>query len=130
MNSKFIKRYKNNTSFRKRVYWYKLGQRRCHCCGVQLNWVGDYKNSASAEHMVPASKGGTYDPVNILIVCRSCNNARDNTDWVEWVTENKFPKSEWLLQKYVIAMNFYNDKSFPINCTTKKKFHAHMSNSS
>jgi len=80
--------------------------------------------------MVPASKGGTYDPVNILIVCRSCNNARDNTDWVEWVTENKFPKSEWLLQKYVIAMNFYNDKSFPINCTTKKKFHAHMSNSS
>ena len=130
MQTKFIKRRSNNPRFKKKVHWYLLGQRRCHCCGVQLNWIPGHKNSASVEHMVPASKGGTFDCVNILIVCHSCNMTRRDTDWIKWVTENKFPKSEWLLQKYVIAMNFYIDNSFPISRLTKGTFCVHMSKSS
>jgi 5-methylcytosine-specific restriction endonuclease McrA len=101
------KKMKLNKRFKKRVQWFQLGQRRCHCCGVQLNWAQDYDNSATVEHMVPDSKGGTFHDENILITCRSCNSRRGNKDWIEYVTENNFPKSEWLIKKYLTAVEFY-----------------------
>lgn len=98
----FKKRMKNNTRLKKRVKWYKLGQRRCHCCGVQMTWGNDTNDRvASAEHMIPKSKGGTLHDFNVLIICRKCNNNRKNKDWIQFVTENQFPKSNWLITKYL-----------------------------
>jgi 5-methylcytosine-specific restriction endonuclease McrA len=30
------------------------------------------------EHLIPASKGGTYHQGNLCLVCRPCNSARGN----------------------------------------------------
>jgi len=101
------KRMQKNKRFKKRVEWFQLGQRRCHCCGVQLNWAQDFNNSASVEHMVPQSKGGTLHDVNVLITCRGCNNKRGTKDWIDFISENDIPKSDWLIKKYLMAVEFY-----------------------
>lgn len=120
MEKKFRDRCKRNIRFKTKVKWYKLGQRRCHCCGVQLNWISGHKNSASVEHIVPASKGGTFHFENMLITCESCNNKRQDTDWIKFVTKNKFPKGEWLIEKYLKAVNYYRDGN---NQRKHKKVH-------
>ena len=113
------KKIKTNRSFRKKLEWYNLGQRRCHCCGIQLHWGSTGSDQeASVEHMVPVSHGGTYDRPNILIVCRKCNRARGNKSWMQWIDSNDFPKKEWLLNKYLTAVEFY--KSNPKKCRKGK----------
>ena len=101
------KKMQKNKRFKKRVEWFQLGQRRCHFCGVQLNWAQGFDNSATVEHMVPESKGGNFHGANILITCRGCNNKRGNRDWIDFVTENNIPKSDWLIKKYLSAVEFY-----------------------
>ena len=109
--AKTKRRMIRNKKFARRVEWYQLGQRRCHCCSKQLNWdsTSSHKNSATVEHMVPASKGGTYHAINILIICSACNNARGNKDWFEWIENGNFPKKEWLITKYSRAVEFYKN---------------------
>lgn len=101
------KKMKTNRMYRHKVNWFLLGQRRCHCCGTQLNWITGHKNSASVEHLVPKSKGGTLKDLNCLIVCHSCNQKRKSINWISWVTRNNFPKSEWLINKYIVALESY-----------------------
>lgn len=113
------KKYVSNNSFRLRCKWYGLGQRRCHCCGVQLNWCGIYPNTASIEHLVPKSQGGTYAFQNIIVVCITCNNVRKNKDYIKWVIHNNFPKKEWLIAKYFAAVQYYKDTGQNINISTK-----------
>jgi 5-methylcytosine-specific restriction endonuclease McrA len=121
------KRMKLNKRFKKRVQWFQLGQRRCHCCGVQLNWAQGFDNSATVEHMVPDSQGGTFHDVNLLITCRSCNNKRDNTDWIDFVTVNKLPKSEWLIKKYLVAVEFYRVNNLKVHIKIFHKVREHNS---
>ena len=89
--------------------WYKLGQRRCHC-GVQLNWCGNYKNSATVEHILPKSAGGTLAKANTLIVCRKCNADRGSEPYEAFVSRLSIPKKEWLCEKAAIAERYYNDR--------------------
>ena len=119
---KFKKRYLKNRNFKKRVQWYNLGQRRCHCCGIQMTWENGFSDSpkqtnrtASVEHLVPASQGGTFHMENILITCRGCNNSRGSEDWIEFVERNKFPKSEWLIARYLKAITFYKENKMKIS---------------
>lgn len=111
MESKFKITYKKNKRFKTKVKWYKLGQRRCHCCGIQLNWHPGFKNSASVEHLVPASKGGTFHFENLIITCSSCNSSRGSKDWIGFVNDNQFPKSRWLISKYLTAVDFYRNET-------------------
>jgi hypothetical protein len=117
---------KANRKFKKRVEWYQLGQRRCHCCGVQMTWSTDNKpREATVEHLVPASKGGTYHTENIIITCRTCNNSRGSTDWIDFVTKNKFPKSEWLIGKYLNVLEFYRKTNKVIDIKLYNKVRAY-----
>ena len=118
----FRKKMSNNRKFRCRVEWYLKGQRRCHCCGIQMVWQGQEKNSATVEHLVPESKGGTLHAKNLLVVCKSCNSKRGAIDWVEWVIGNDLPKREWLIRKYEDAINHYLKSTNP-----KKQKVVHMS---
>jgi hypothetical protein len=122
---KHNRRMKCNVKYKSRVLWYSLGQRRCHCCGVQLNWVPGHKNSASFEHLVPKSHGGTYHPKNGIVVCEGCNSKRRNTDWIEWVVRNQFPKKDWLIAKYIVAVEFYYHSS-KLNGGLKRKYEEYM----
>lgn len=45
---------------------------RCARCGKKLTW------DATVEHVIPLSKGGTYDSENLVALCRKCNRAKSN----------------------------------------------------
>jgi hypothetical protein len=119
--AKHKKSMKTNHRYNSRFTWFSLGQSRCHCCGVQLNWAPHHKNSATFEHLVPKSHGGTYNARNGIIVCARCNETRGNTDWIDWVIMNQFPKKEWLIGKYIDAVEFYYNHA-PLNDGLKKKY--------
>ena len=108
-------------------HWYGLGQRRCYC-GVQLNWAPGYKNSATFEHIVPKSQGGTFALKNSLIICRSCNDARGNTCWIDWITQNNPPKAKWLMQKYQDAVAFYTNNNRTLSVKGNKNINIRIEN--
>jgi len=128
MNKQEIrKRMKNNRSFKKRLQWFMLGQRRCHCCGTQMTWdSGNTARSATVEHLVPASLGGTYHMVNTLITCRRCNSARADKDWVSFVKQHSFPKAEWLIDRYIKAANFYKQENKVVYLKVEKAIKAYL----
>jgi hypothetical protein len=98
---------KNNRQRMQIKRWYALGQRRCACCSVQLIYQPTYNNSATFEHLVPKSQGGTFHANNGLMICRKCNHTRGHQCWIKFVNKNNFPKKEWLIQRYIAAVDFY-----------------------
>ena len=93
---------------------YALGQRRCPVCCVQLVYTPDNPNSATFEHMVPKSAGGTRHKENGMMMCYRCNNGRGNKCWIKWINEVNPPKKEWLIKKYVDAVEFYREQNIEI----------------
>lgn len=49
----------------------------CQCCGVKVH---DNKEStptkAEIDHIIPISKGGTSEPDNLQVLCRTCNRSK------------------------------------------------------
>jgi len=95
-----------STGVKNKRKWFSLGQRRCYC-GRQLVWNPNLPNSATFEHLVPKSAGGTYHFFNSLLVCSDCNHRRGNTCWIKWINKLNPPKKEWLIQRYVDAVQEY-----------------------
>lgn len=95
---------------RVKLKWYTLGHKRCAYCCCQLVYQNGQKNSATVEHIIPKSQGGTYNIKNCLMACKLCNNTRGNTDFLFWVSKNNFPRKEWLAKKHVEATEFYTKK--------------------
>lgn len=121
IEAKVRKRMKGNRNFKKRVKWYMLGQCRCHCCGVQMTWDSDNTpRSATVEHLVPASAGGTFHMINTLVTCRACNQSRGTQNWIDFVSTNSFPKAEWLIDRYIKAVLFYSKENNIVDFTTQK----------
>jgi 5-methylcytosine-specific restriction endonuclease McrA len=113
----FNRKLRNNKSFKIKVKWYNLGQRRCHICSCQLTWVyhPSLKNCATVEHLVPASKGGQFNSENVLVVCNECNKKRGNKNWLDWINEKQPPKKEWLIDKYINSVKLYKRKNTNIH---------------
>jgi len=63
---KKTKRIKVADRYQWRCYWCKCGLRREH----------GYQNSATIEHLVPASQGGPNSVWNLAAACYRCNSAR------------------------------------------------------
>lgn len=40
------------------------------------------------DHIIPRSKGGTFDPENLIASCESCNCRRGNKDFIEYATKS------------------------------------------
>lgn len=110
--SKSKTRKNMSLNLRNKIKWYKLGQRRCPCCGVQLTWGGNTSDrSATTEHLVLKSHGGSNHEFNVLIICWKCNNRRGNKDWFKWLDEINAPKKEWLAEKYLNSIREYTSTS-------------------
>ena len=99
-------RAKKNRKFKFRAVWSQKGQRRCYC-GVQLNCAAGFENSATVVHLIPVSQGGTYHAENLLVSCSSCNAKRGNKSFIKFVESQNYPKKEWLIKKYLEAVEFY-----------------------
>lgn len=54
---------------------------RCKLCGVGLVLDdGEADNFAHVDHIVARCDGGTHDPSNLRLLCRSCNHDRKNVE--------------------------------------------------
>lgn len=58
-----------------------MGITHCPACGTKLQYNNDGQrkpNSAEADHIIPASLGGTNHPDNGRVLCAKCNSRRGN----------------------------------------------------
>lgn len=58
---------------------------RCCWCGCDTVPEKGRANSATIEHVIPRSKGGSDDPANYAMSCNGCNQARRNLDAEEFI---------------------------------------------
>jgi 5-methylcytosine-specific restriction endonuclease McrA len=49
---------------------------KCIYCGCKLT-----DENATSDHIVPVSEGGNNTQVNLVVVCKKCNNDRGNLDF-------------------------------------------------
>jgi len=68
-----------------RVYWRtKMSEQqnhRCCYCGVRTTELSGKSYSATLEHIIPTSCGGSDDPENYAMACNKCNSKRGNQSW-------------------------------------------------
>lgn len=88
--------------------WFELGYKRCHYCCVQLNYSSGFPNSATVEHIVPKSQGGTLAFVNTLVVCDTCNTKRKAKSFLHYTSGSRLPRLDWLHLKYEQAKEYYS----------------------
>ena len=74
---------KEHKQFRKQVLAraQAMGITHCPACGVKLQYHNDGQrkpNSAEADHIIPASLGGTNHADNGRVLCAKCNSRRGN----------------------------------------------------
>ena len=58
-----------------------MGITHCPACGIKLQYNNNGQrkpNSAEADHIIPASLGGTNHPDNGRVLCAKCNSRRGN----------------------------------------------------
>lgn len=53
---------------------------KCCWCGLRTTHIAGKKNSATIEHIIPVSKGGSNSIENLAMACSSCNNNRKDTE--------------------------------------------------
>jgi 5-methylcytosine-specific restriction endonuclease McrA len=53
---------------------------RCCWCSRPVSIKRKRRDSATIEHVIPKSKGGTSDPENLAMSCARCNSSRGSTD--------------------------------------------------
>lgn len=59
----------------------------CIYCDTKL----DYEN-ATADHIIPISKGGNNTQINLVVCCKLCNNERGNLDFKEYMSKKNSSK--------------------------------------
>lgn len=75
----------STTARERRLKIWKRDGYKCHYCGCAVFKArGDnqFNNTATVDHVIPRSKGGTNHASNLVTACRRCNNAKD--DQIAW----------------------------------------------
>lgn len=81
-NGKNVRR--RTTGFAKEFLQYNR-QPRCIYCNTLLS-----QDNATADHIIPISKGGNNTQINLVVCCKDCNNERGNTEFNKYlILKNK-----------------------------------------
>ena len=90
----------------------------CHYCKTEcrLSFSNKFKNSATIDHKIPKSKGGTNAPENLVLACNGCNNLKGNRSYDDFIA-NPRPK---IVPKPVVTVAAKASAKF-----AKKKVYVH-----
>ncbi len=64
----------------------------CYCGGQE---------QLSVDHLIPRVSGGSDDPDNLILACRSCNSSKRGCDMMEWMKKKQEFPSILLLRRYL-----------------------------
>jgi HNH endonuclease len=70
-----------------------LTQPQCAYC--------DSTEHLSADHLIPRSKGGPDDGMNLVIACRPCNSSKRDTDMLIWLERRDVFPRLLTLRRYI-----------------------------
>jgi 5-methylcytosine-specific restriction enzyme A len=76
-----IRREREKARELRRSQWWKnrIGQGRCHYCGVQVA-----PKELTLDHLVPLVRGGSSTRGNCVPACKECNNRKKDLLPIEW----------------------------------------------
>ena len=86
----------------------KSDHKCCHC-GKKVY----FGYGATIEHFVPLSKGGTNRDINLVMLCKQCNEDKGNLiysprDYLEYLNEKDLEKLEDYFMSYINSFEFIN----------------------
>ena len=61
---------------------WRSGERPCFWCGRVISRL---QRTLTVDHLIPASKGGTFSINNVVPCCRQCNTMKADSDLPEWL---------------------------------------------
>lgn len=77
----------------------------CYYCGMDLHHRGLTPwSDRTRDHKIPRSRGGTDDPTNLVLACRSCNSEKGTRTPEEWAAAGR--SLNWNVRR-AIAMALY-----------------------
>lgn len=68
--------------------------RACPYCSYEMR---GYRRAPTIDHVTPKSAGGILNDANRLVVCRTCNEDKDNWSlkaWWNWLSASRDPRAE------------------------------------
>ena len=72
------------------------------------------KRSATVDHIIPKSRGGTSSPINTVMCCRKCNNEKGNFTGVEyraWIKAGRPDRADFRSQLPDLGCGHLNSES-------------------
>lgn len=69
-----------------KLYWKSGGPNYCYYCALYVS-----RKNRTLDHLTPKSRGGTAKKSNIVLACRTCNNAKADmtlAEFVDFVADN------------------------------------------
>ena len=80
---------------------FKKNKGKCWYCSVLLTRTGrNIKTDFSIEHLVPFSRGGKHDLINLVASCNSCNQKKKNKTVDEYI---KYLSKKKLLTRSLVS---------------------------
>jgi len=79
---------------------YDLQEGKCYYCNNTL----DGEKNKAIEHLIPISKGGTNDWINLVYSCKKCNSKKHNLTLAEYAIKNG--RMDWL--NNLVQFDAYN----------------------
>ena len=66
----------------RRLALYLRDRFTCNYCGRDLR--NEAPENVTLDHLLPRSAGGSNEPTNLVVCCRSCNSSRQDKPWMDF----------------------------------------------